>query len=80
LYKKSSNDVLLGNLGTIFYTGSIGPEVKTKKKIKSKCGMARGPDRRARVNDSWNRAALERCIVTDRRWKMNDPSRLSLDI
>jgi len=33
-----------------------------------------------RVNDSWNRAALlERWIVTDGRYKMNDPSRLSPD-
>ena len=37
--------------------------------------MARGPDRRA----GWNRAALERWIVIDSRWKMNDPFRLSPD-
>ena len=33
-----------------------------------------------RVNDTWSRAALERWIVTDSRWKMNDASRLSQDI
>ena len=31
------------------------------------------------MNDSLNRAALERWIVTNSRWKMNDPSRLSPD-
>jgi len=32
----------------IFNTsGSIGPGVKNKEKIKSKCGMVRGPDRHA---------------------------------
>ena len=59
--------------------GSIGPGVKNKEKVKSKCGIAKRSGSSCRVNDSWNSAALERWIVTDRRWKMNDPSRLSPD-
>ena len=35
------------NIITFDISGSIGLEVKTKKKIKKSCGMARGPDRRA---------------------------------
>ena len=31
------------------------------------------------MSDSWNKAALKRWIVTDSRWKMNDPSWLSPD-
>ena len=31
------------------------------------------------MNDSWNRAALERWIMTDSRWKINNHSRLSPD-
>jgi len=38
--------LLLFLLLIIFIPGSIGSGVITKK-IKSKCGMARGPDRRA---------------------------------